>query len=217
MPFFSVHPRCRSPPFQSDFGSQQLNSDWREQSERNESAKILPALRPRHDGGGPRRSGKNDDPYFSYDGTTAKWDPTLVGQSDVAKSPMGSWENEEDEIRGSSAIGNGCVKMLTRTASDRFYITAKEEDGYFALYYHPADNPDSQKMQEIKAALNLTRPVQYDRGLCYEDTGWAGPMRWEQYSGAQGIAEKIEYYLLELHPYTDRYYLTEPEPGQFYN
>ena len=41
-------------------------------------------------------------------------------------------------------------------------------------------------------------------------------MRWEQYSGAQGIAEKIEYYLLELHPYTDRYYLTEPEPGVFY-
>ena len=159
--------------------------------------------------------GKNDDPYFAYDGTTAKWDPTLVGQSDVAKSPMGSWENEEDEIRGSSAIGNGCVKMLTRTASDRFYITAKEEDGYFALYYHPADNPDSQKMQEIKAALNLTRPVQYDRGLCYEGAGWAGPMRWEQYSGAPGIVEKIEYYLTDMHE-AIQYYLTEPEPGVFY-
>ena len=162
-------------------------------------------------------NGKNDDPTFSYDGTTAKWDPTLLDSSDCAIVPAGSWENEESDSRSSSAIGNLIQQTLTRTASDRFFITAKEEDGYFALLYHPADKPDSQKMQEIKAALNLTRPVQYDRGLCYEGAGWAGPMRWEQYSGAQGIAEKIEYYLLELHPYTDRYYLTEPEPGQFYN
>ena len=161
-------------------------------------------------------NGKNDDPTFSYDGTTAKWDPTLLDSSDCAIVPAGSWENEESDSRSSSAIGNLIQQTLTRTASDRFFITAKEEDGYFALLYHPADNPDSQKMQEIKAALKLTRPVQYDRGLCYEGAGWAGPMRWEQYSGAQGIAEKIEYYLLELHPYTDRYYLTEPEPGVFY-
>ena len=161
-------------------------------------------------------NGKNDDPTFSYDGTTAKWDPTLLNSSDCAIVPAGSWENEESDSRSSSAIGNLIQQTLTRTASDRFFITAKEEDGYFALLYHPADKPDSQKMQEIKAALNLTRPVQYDRGLCYEGAGWAGPMRWEQYSGAQGIAEKIEYYLLELHPYTDRYYLTEPEPGVFY-
>ncbi len=161
--------------------------------------------------------GKNDDPTFSYDGTTAKWDPTLLNSSDCAIVPAGSWENEESDSRSSSAIGNLIQQTLTRTASDRFFITAKEEDGYFALLYHPADKPDSQKMQEIKAALSLTRPVQYDRGLCYEGAGWAGPMRWEQYSGAQGIAEKIEYYLLELHPYTDRYYLTEPEPGKFYN
>lgn len=161
--------------------------------------------------------GKNDDPTFSYDGTTAKWDPTLLNSSDCAIVPAGSWENEESDSRSSSAIGNPIQQTLTRTASDRFFITAKEEDGYFALLYHPADKPDSQKMQEIEAALNLTRPVQYDRGLCYEGAGWAGPMRWEQYSGAQGIAEKIEYYLLELHPYTDKYYLTEPEPGKFYN
>ena len=161
-------------------------------------------------------NGKNDDPTFSYDGTTAKWDPTLLDSSDCAIVPAGSWENEESDSRSSSAIGNLIQQTLTRTASDRFFITAKEEDGYFALLYHPADKPDSQKMQEIKAALNLTRPVQYDRGLCYEGAGWAGPMRWEQYSGAQGIAEKIEYYLLELHPYTDKYYLTEPEPGVFY-
>ena len=108
-------------------------------------------------------------PYEAYD--LPNYFPRLF-----QKSVMGSWENEEDEIRGSSAIGNGCVKMLTRTASDRFYITAKEEDGYFALYYHPADNPESQKMREVKAELNLTRPIQYDRGLCYVDAGWAGPI-----------------------------------------
>lgn len=158
-------------------------------------------------------NGKNDDPYFSYNGTTAKWDSSLVGQSGIGVKALGSWEDEEDEIRGSSAIANGFIKMLTRTASDRFYITAKEEDGYFALYYHPSDNPDSQKMQEVKAALNLTRPIQYDRGLCYVGAGWAGPISWGDYYGAKGIAEKIEYYLLELHPYTDKYYLTEPEPG----
>ena len=41
MPFLAAHPRCRSPPFQSDFGSKQQNSDWREQSERNKSAELL--------------------------------------------------------------------------------------------------------------------------------------------------------------------------------
>ena len=44
---------ARAPPLQSDFGSQQQNSDWREQSKGNKSTKILPALRPRHDSGGP--------------------------------------------------------------------------------------------------------------------------------------------------------------------
>ena len=162
-------------------------------------------------------NGKHDDPTFPLDGTKAVWDPMLSSSDGIGKVYAGCWEDSEDEMRSSLMVANIFVERMIRTGSDRFYITAKEEDGYFALYYHPADNPDSQKMQEIKAALNLTRPVQYDRGLCYEDTGWAGPMRWEQYSGAQGIAEKIEYYLLELHPYTDRYYLTEPEPGQFYN
>lgn len=160
--------------------------------------------------------GKDDDPLFSYDGTTAVWDSSLVNSEDAGRKYLGDWNDEPSEYNETSAVANGFVQMLTRTASDRFYITAEETDGCFCLYYHPADNPDSQKMQEIKAALNLTRPVQYDRGLCYEGAGWAGPMRWEQYSGAQGIAEKIEYYLLELHPYTDRYYLTEPEPGVFY-
>ena len=160
--------------------------------------------------------GKNDDPTFSYDGTTAKWDPSLIDNNKTGKLYLGSWTDIEDEMRGSSVVANGFVQMLTHTASDRFYITAQESDECFCLYYHPAEVEDSQKMQEVKAALNLTRPVQYDRGLCYEGAGWAGPMRWEQYSGAQGIAEKIEYYLLELHPYTDRYYLTEPEPGVFY-
>ncbi|WP_322203073.1 S-layer homology domain-containing protein [Acutalibacter intestini] len=161
--------------------------------------------------------GKDDDPLFSYDGTTAVWDSSLVNSEDAGRKYLGDWNDEPSEYNETSAVANGFVQMLTRTASDRFYITAEETDGCFCLYYHPADNPDSQKMQEIKAALNLTRPVQYDRGLCYEGAGWAGPMRWEQYSGAQGIAEKIEYYLLELHPYTDKYYLTEPEPGKFYN
>ena len=160
--------------------------------------------------------GKRDDPTFSYDGTTAEWDPSLIKSTDRAIMPAGSWENEESDSRSSSAIGNLIQQTLTRTAADRFCITAEESDGYFALYYHPADNPDSQKMREIKASLNLTRPIKYDRTLAYEGAGWAGPMSWEQYHGAEGIAEKIEYYLLELHPYTTQYYLTEPEPGVFY-
>lgn len=160
--------------------------------------------------------GKNDDPLFSYDGTTAIWDSSLVNSQNIGRKYLGDWNDEASEYNETSSVANGFVQMLTRTASDRFYITAEASDGCFCLYYHPAEVEDSQKMQEIKAALNLTRPVQYDRGLCYEGAGWAGPMRWEQYSGAQGIAEKIEYYLLELHPYTDKYYLTEPEPGVFY-
>lgn len=160
--------------------------------------------------------GKHDDPTFSYDGTTAKWDPSLTNSADRAVISAGSWENEESESRSSSAIGNLIQQALTRTAADRFCITAEDEDGYFALYYHPADKPDSEKMRQIKAALNLTRPIEYDRSLAYEGAGWAGPMAWEQYHGAAGIAEKVEYYLLELHPYTNQYYLTEPSPGVFY-
>lgn len=160
--------------------------------------------------------GKNDDPTFSYDGTSAQWDSALPDTSDVGRLFYGSWTDVEDEMRSTSIIANVFNQMLTHTASDRFYITAEEEDGCFVLYYHPAGKQDSQQMREIKTALNLTRPVKYDRSLCYEGPGWAGPMSWDQYHGARGIAEKIEYYLLELHPYTTRYYLTEPEPGVFY-
>ena len=69
-------------------------------------------------------------------------------------------------------------------------------------------------MREIKSLLNLPDSIQYDRSLCYEGAGWAGPMSWELY-GAQGIAEKIEYYLTDMHE-AIQYYLTEPEPGVFY-
>ncbi len=158
--------------------------------------------------------GKNDDPTFSYDGTTAKWDLSLLDSSDYARMAVGSWENVEDDSRSSSAIANDIRQLLTRTASDRFTITAKEEDGYFCLYYHPAEVEDSQKMREIKSLLNLPDSIQYDRSLCYEGAGWAGPMSWELY-GAQGIAEKIEYYLTDMHE-AIQYYLTEPEPGVFY-
>ncbi len=159
--------------------------------------------------------GKNDDPTFSYDGTTAKWDPTLPDSSDFARMAVGSWVNEEDDSRSSSAIGNLIQQVLLRTVSDTFFITAKEEDGYFCLYYHPAEVEDSAKMREIKSLLNLPDSIQYDRSLCYEGAGWAGPMRWEQYSGAPGIVEKIEYYLTDMHE-AIQYYLTEPEPGVFY-
>lgn len=160
--------------------------------------------------------GKHDDPTFSYDGTTAQWDPTLLTSADCGRQAMGSWINVESDRRSSSAIANMIQQHLTCTAADRFCITAEDEDGYFALYYHPADRPDSEKMRQIKAALNLSRPIKYDRSLAYEGAGWAGPMVWEQYGGAGGIAEKIEFYLLEMHPYATEYYLTEPQPGVFY-
>ena len=70
-------------------------------------------------------------------------------------------------------------------------------------------------MREIKSLLHLPASIRYDRGLCYEGAGWAGPMRWEQYGGAQGIVMKIEYYLTDMHQ-AIQYYLTEPEPGVFY-
>ncbi|ANU52909.1 hypothetical protein A4V00_02110 [Hungateiclostridiaceae bacterium KB18] len=160
-------------------------------------------------------NGKHDDPTFSYDGTIAKWDPTLKNSDDFGVESIGSWENIEDESRSSSAIGNGCVKILTCTASDRFYITANDEDGCFVLYYHPAEVEDSAKMREIKALLNLPSHIKYDRSLCYEGAGWAGPIRWELY-GAQGIAEDIEYVLTEMHQ-AIQYYITEPTPGKSYN
>lgn len=160
-------------------------------------------------------NGKHDDPTFAYDGTTARWDPALLASSDHARMAVGSWVNLDSDSRSSSAIGNLVQQVLTRTVSDTFYITAKDEDGYFCLYYHPAEVEDSQKMREIKALLRLPDSIQYDRSLCYEGAGWAGPMRWEQYHGAQGIAEKIEYYLTDMHQ-AIQYYLTEPTPGTFY-
>lgn len=160
-------------------------------------------------------NGKHDDPCFSYDGTKAIWEPSIMDTSDYAKMAVGSWVNIESDSRSSSAIGNLIQQVLNRTASDRFYITAKAEDGYFCLYYHPGNKSDSSKMQKIKSLLDLPASIQYDRSLCYEGSGWAGPLRWEQYGGAQGIAMKIEYYLTDMHQ-AIQYYLTEPEPGVFY-
>lgn len=159
--------------------------------------------------------GKNDDPTFSYDGTTARWDPSLPNSTDIARDYSGSWESDENEMRGSPIVANGFVQMLTRTASDRFYITAEETDGCFCLYYHPAEMPESKRMKAVKATLGLPGSKKFSRSLCYEGAGWEGPMDWEIY-GAAGIAEKIEYYLCDMHPYTTEYYITEPEPGIFY-
>ena len=159
--------------------------------------------------------GKKDDPTFSFDGTTAMWDSTLSKSKGVGKLYLGSWLSTEDEMQGSSVVANGFVMMLTHTASDRFTITADDETGSFCLYYHPTDKSDSSKMQKIKSLLDLPASIQYDRSLCYEGAGWAGPLRWEQYGGAQGIAMKIEYYLTDMHQ-AIQYYLAEPEPGVFY-
>ena len=161
-------------------------------------------------------NGKHDDPTFSYNGTTAKWDPTLMTLDGVARSYFGSWEDIEHEMRGSSIVANDFVQTLTYTDSDRFCITAEDSDGCFCLYYHPKVKADSANMKSIKAALNLPATKKLDQALCYEGTGWAGPLPWNLYGGAQGMAKKIEYYLLDFHPYTTRYYITEPEPNVFY-
>ena len=71
-------------------------------------------------------------------------------------------------------------------------------------------------MKEVKAAMGLPGSKNYTPSLCYEGAGWAGPLPWELYGGAKGIAAKIEYYLCDMHPYTTEYYLTEPSPGIFY-
>ncbi len=159
-------------------------------------------------------NGKNDDPTFAYDGTTATWDISLTTSPNVGKYFLGDWLDSPSDYNNTSAVTNGFVQMLTRTVSDRFYITADEETNCFCLYYHPADVEDSAQMREIKSLLNLPDTIKYDRSLCYEGAGWAGPLRWELY-GAQGIAEKIEYYLTDMHT-AIQYYLTEPEPGVFY-
>lgn len=162
-------------------------------------------------------NGKNDDPTFSYDGTTAKWDPSLANETiGVAQYVWGNWDEEESDLRSSSTIGNCFQMMLTRTASDRFYIIADDSISSFLMYYHPADVPDSQSMKEVKAALNLPDSKKLTRSLCYEGAGWAGPLPVYLYGDAEGVAEKIEYYLCELHPYTTEYYITEPEPDVFY-
>lgn len=160
--------------------------------------------------------GKNDDPTFAYDGTTAKWDPSLISTEGVGMAYAGCWEDSEHEARGTDRVANGFVQRLTRTASDRFYITAEDADGCFCLYYHPSEKPNSGKMREVRSALDLPASKKLDRALLFEGAGWAGPMDWDVYNGAQGIARKIEYYLLEFHPYTTSYYLSEPEPGVFY-
>lgn len=159
--------------------------------------------------------GKQDDPTYSFDGTSAVWDPSLQDSPDAGRKCLGSWLDAEHENRSSAAIANGFTMKLTRTASTRFYITAEESDGAFCLYYAPSDALDSAKMSEIKSRLNLPSHIKFDRSLCFEGAGWAGPMPWEQYHGAQGIADKIEYYLTDLRQ-AIQYYITEPEPGVFY-
>lgn len=161
-------------------------------------------------------NGKRDDPRFTYDGTNARWDPSLLGANDVARDYFGSWNDIEHEMRSSAVVANSFIHTLTYTESDRFYITAEEADGCFCLIYHPAEKPDSQKMKAVKAALDLPGSKTFDRGLCYVGAGWAGPISWDIYGGATGIAHKIEYYLCEFHSYSNRYYITEPEPGVFY-
>ena len=159
-------------------------------------------------------NGKNDDPTFAYDGTTATWDISLTTSPSVGKYFLGDWLDIPSDYNNTSAVANGFVQMLTRTVSDRFYITADEETNCFCLYYHPVEVKDSAQMREIKSFLNLPDTIKYDRSICYEGAGWAGPLRWELY-GALGIAEKIEYYLTDMHT-AIQYYLTEPEPGVFY-
>lgn len=161
-------------------------------------------------------NGKHDDPRFPFDGTIAKWDPSLLGASDVGRDYFGSWNDIEDEMRSTAVVANSFVTTLTITASDRFYITAEEADGCFCLVYHPAEKSDSQKMKAVKGTLSLPGSKKFDRGLCYVGSGWAGPISWDTYGGAVGVARKIEYYLCEFHPYTNRYYITELEPGVFY-
>lgn len=161
-------------------------------------------------------NGKWDDPSFSYGGTTAKWDSTLVDNRDVGRLYLGSWASDEDEMCSSSVVANGFIQTLTQTASDRFCITARDEDDCFCLLFHPADAPDSEKMREIKANLRLPDSKRYDNRLRYENTGWAGPMEWSTYDGAAGIAKKIEYYMTTMHPDARRYCITEPEPDVFY-
>ena len=160
-------------------------------------------------------NGKHDDPTFSYEGTIAKWDPSLTSSENAGRYYLGSWENVESDIRASAPVANGFIQMLARTASDRFFITAKDEDGSFCMYYHPAETADSKKMMEVKQVLNLPGSVRYDRNLCFEGAGWAGPLSWDEYGGARELAEKIEYYLTDMHT-AIQYYLTEPEPGIFY-
>lgn len=160
-------------------------------------------------------NGKNDDPTFGYDGTTAVWDASLPDSQGVGKKYLGDWNDDPSEYNETSTVANGFVQMLTRTASDKFYITADEETNSFCLYYHPAEVKDSAKMREIKSFLNLPNTIKYDRSLCYEGAGWAGPMSWEPYGGAKGIAESMEYVLMDMHQ-AIQYYITEPTPGVFY-
>ena len=64
-------------------------------------------------------NGKNDDPTFSYDGTTAKWDPTLLDSSDCAIVPAGSWENEESDSRSSSSRHSPALRAIVSSSRQR--------------------------------------------------------------------------------------------------
>lgn len=160
-------------------------------------------------------NGKHDDPTFAFNGTRSQWNPALLHEKDVGRSYFGSWEDVEHEMRSSSVVANNAVQLLTRTESVKFYITAEDSDGCFCLYYLPAEKPDSAKMLSIKQALNLPNSIRFDRSLCYEGAGWAGPISWDLYGGALGVADQIEYYLTDMHT-AIQYYITEPEPGVFY-
>lgn len=79
--------------------------------------------------------GKHDDPTFSFDGTTAIWDTSIINSPGVGRKYMGSWGDIEDEKRSSAAIANGFQMMLTRTASDRFCIRQGNHSEVLRLRY----------------------------------------------------------------------------------
>ena len=163
--------------------------------------------------------------YKDFLKSKGRYLPPLLGDFRAALQKMNNPRAEElalslerfvdGALNTFSKPTNLVQQVLTRTVSDTFYITAKDEDGFFCLYYHPAEVEDSQKMQEVKTVLRLPDSIQYDRGLCYEGAGWAGPISWDLYGGALGVADQIEYYLTDMHT-AIQYYITEPEPGVFY-
>ena len=74
--------------------------------------------------------GKHDDPMFSYDATTAQWDPALPASTDCGRLAVGSWENVESDRRSYYPINEDAARRAKEVNSFSDYRPGSTTEEY---------------------------------------------------------------------------------------